>query len=1154
MAGKERIYLGDTQLHSGAVPVDGEMVTLDGDRYFKISNFDSMPDFFMSLVGPGDHWMFISSNGGLTAGRRDPKNALFPYVTDDKITDSYSHTGSKSIFRVRKDDRYFLWEPFSGEKIRPYETERNIYKSIYGNVLRFEEINRTLGVSFHYSWQFSKAFGFIKTSALLNLSEQVLEVITLDGLQNILPYGVDEGMQLQYSTLVDAYKRSELDPDTGMGIYGLSSVPTDRAEPSEGLKATVVWSAGMKNALSLLSSVQLEDFREGLDLSEEKDIKARRGAYFISSNLKLDAGDQQEWMIVAELEQDKSNINSLKKKLQLKGDIRKEVEKDLLEGTEELIHLVSRADGFQLTNDELVTARHYSNVLYNCMRGGIIADGSINRDDLLQYLMTINHQVFNQYRDEITSSLPEIIKKEELTGFADALNDSDLWRLCAEYLPLTYSRRHGDPSRPWNRFYINNQHPDGSPRIDYQGNWRDIFQNWEALVYSYPEYLDGMICRFVNASTADGFNPYRIMRSGIDWEVIDPDDPWSNIGYWGDHQIIYLLKLMEAMEGFFPGRLKHWLNTDCFVYTRVPYRILNLDERLKNPQNTIAYDDMSADECNRLVEEWGADGKLIRRNDDIYRVNLTEKLLIPVLAKISNLVPEGGIWMNTQRPEWNDANNALVGNGLSMVTVYYLRRHLTFIRELISSSDQESFTLSEEVGVWTGQIRQVFSDNLHLLDAGLSAEDRGELTRALGRSFDAYLEKIWSDGFTGNKLQLDRKDLTDFLTLVLSYIDASIKANHREDDLFHAYNLMSVAMDGSISVKHLQEMLEGQVAVLSSGYLDAGQAVDLLKALRTSTMYREDQQSYTLYPDKDLPGFMVKNRIEEEEIRSFSLLKQCIDRKDHRLVKPDEAGGYQFNGDFKNSADLLQRLESMRSDYGELIDAEREGVKELFEDIFDHHSFTGRSGTFFKYEGLGSIYWHMVSKLILAIGELIEETVKKADPADHVKLQQLTAFYNDTKQGLGLHKSPEDYGAFPTDPYSHTPMHAGVQQPGMTGQVKEDILSRWMELGLEIKDGSLKFNPFLLTENEFLKERKSFSFFGPDGRKTELDIPQESLAFTYCLVPVIYSRSEQSLLRIRLKNGEVIENEAHELSADLSSELFRRSGKIVKIEVFFKKD
>ena len=79
----------------------------------------------------------------------------------------------------------------------------------------------------------------------------------------------------------------------------------------------------------------------------------------------------------------------------------------------------------------------------------------------------------------------------------------------------------------------------------------------------------------------------------------------------------------------------------------------------------------------------GADGKLVwDKRGQVRLVNLTEKLLVPVLAKLSNFIPEAGIWMNTQRPEWNDANNALVGNGASMVTLYYLRRHLTFCREL----------------------------------------------------------------------------------------------------------------------------------------------------------------------------------------------------------------------------------------------------------------------------------------------------------------------------------------------------------------------------------------------------------------------------------------------------------------------------------------
>jgi hypothetical protein len=118
-----------------------------------------------------------------------------------------------------------------------------------------------------------------------------------------------------------------------------------------------------------------------------------------------------------------------------------------------------------------------------------------------------------------------------------------------EYLPLTFSRRHGDPSRPWNRFSIRVSADDGSELLYYEGNWRDIFQNWQALLRSYPRYLPHVVAKFLNASTVDGHNPYRISRDGIDWEVPDPDDPWSNIGYWGDHQIVYLLHLLEDWHG-----------------------------------------------------------------------------------------------------------------------------------------------------------------------------------------------------------------------------------------------------------------------------------------------------------------------------------------------------------------------------------------------------------------------------------------------------------------------------------------------------------------------------------------------------------------------------------------------------------------------------
>ena len=82
--------------------ISGEFIDHQGERYYAIRNADKMPPFFISIISDSDHWLFISSNGGLTAGRVSPETALFPYVTVDKIHDSSAHTGSKTLLRIER--------------------------------------------------------------------------------------------------------------------------------------------------------------------------------------------------------------------------------------------------------------------------------------------------------------------------------------------------------------------------------------------------------------------------------------------------------------------------------------------------------------------------------------------------------------------------------------------------------------------------------------------------------------------------------------------------------------------------------------------------------------------------------------------------------------------------------------------------------------------------------------------------------------------------------------------------------------------------------------------------------------------------------------------------------------------------------------------
>ena len=1127
-----------------------ECVQLDNERYYKIANSDEMRPFFMSIVSDSNHWMFISSNGGLTAGRKDSESALFPYYTDDTITESSEITGSKTLLRIQSNNSTNLWEPFSERFNGVYKTTRNLYKNIYGNKIVFEEVNHDLEITFRYQWNSSDAFGFVKKSWLLNESDAAVDVSVIDGIQNIMPYGVSSDLQNNASNLVDAYKRSELEETTGLGIFALSAIIVDKAEPSEALKANVVWSLGLENPIYLLSSLQLKKFRKGLTVTQEVDMKAEKGAYLISTKISLPAKSNKEWMMVANVNQTHSSIASLSDKISNNRDLRELVNTDIQEGTKRLINLNASSDGLQLTADQFKDTRHFSNTLFNIMRGGVFDDNyNIEKWDFKNYLAKANKKVFRT-SENILNDLPELFSLSKLKEIGYDSDDKNFRRLCLEYMPLKFSRRHGDPSRPWNKFSINTRNEgDGSKILDYEGNWRDIFQNWEALALSYPEYIESMIHKFLNATTFDGYNPYRVTKSGFDWETIEPDDPWSYIGYWGDHQIIYLLKFLEFIEKYNPGKLESYFNNDLFVYANVPYKIKSYPDLLKNPKDTIDFDLGLDTKINNKRKELGADGALLRdENFFICKVNFIEKILATVLAKVSNFIPEAGIWLNTQRPEWNDANNALVGNGVSVVTLNHLRRFLKFFENVIDESAIENVNISEELLSFYNSVTNTLLTHEGLLKGKISDDDRKTILDGLGMAGSNYRSTIYKQAYSGHKAPIEIKNLKLFLKTTLKYLEHTIDANRREDGLYHAYNLMTVKGKSEISIDYLEEMLEGQVAALSSGYVSSSNCLKLLNALKSSKLFRANQYSYLLYPNKELTGFINKNTVAAYMVERSELLQNLLKEGNSEIIEKDINGKYHFNSNFNNASSLLNALEKLKETHHKsLIEKESVTLLAVFEEVFNHKAFTGRSGTFFGYEGLGSIYWHMVSKLQLAVQECCLKAVEAGESSETIG--RLLEHYYEINAGIGVHKSPKLYGAFPTDPYSHTPAGKGAQQPGMTGQVKEDILSRFGYLGVIVQSGQIVFNPCLLRVDEFLKEPKAFDYVNVNQEPETLNLIENSICFTYCQIPIIYHLSEQNNIEVMFKGKKSILMDGLSLSKDLSTMVFNRSGEISSIKV-----
>ena len=1149
MTQNKTINIGPHSAQLADTNVKGEQIKIEGESFYKISNVNGMRPFFMTIVSHSNHWMFISSTGALSAGRKNSDTALFPYYTDDKITDSFETTGSKTIFLIERNGKRFLWEPFSLRQISLYKISRNLYKNAFGNKVIFEEINHDLEIRFTYEWNSTDRYGFVRKSMLSNTASSTVKVQFIDGIQNVLPFGVEEALQNSTSNLVDAYKRTELIEGSSLAVFALSAIIVDKAEPSEALKSNIAWCLGLENPTILLSSKQLDAFRRGEEVLQEMDIKAEKGAYLLNSEVVLEPNESKEWMLVADVNQTISEIVEIKSKIQTVPDLKSIILNDIELGSDQLNELVAAADGLQKTADGLRNIRHFSNTMFNIMRGGIFDNNyQIEKVDFVTYIKKSNRKVFRN-KENVLKGLPELFKLEDLKDLYNGDDNKNFKRLCCEYLPLKFSRRHGDPSRPWNKFSINTRNEnDGSKILDYQGNWRDIFQNWEALAHSYPEFIEGMIHKFLNATTFDGYNPYRVTKYGFDWETIEPDNPWSYIGYWGDHQIIYLLKFLEFMEAYYPNKLATYFSEDLFVYANVPYRIKSYKSILKDPKNTINFDFEKEENIQFKRGEIGIDGALLRDTTVfIYKVNFIEKILATVLAKMSNFIPEGGIWMNTQRPEWNDANNALVGNGVSMVTLYYLRRFLKFFSKVLNQDSSSQFEISNELLEFFNIVSKTLEIHKGLLKGSFNEENRKRVMDGLGQAASDYRTQIYDQKFSGYKTAISRHSLLMFTSLSLEYLEHSIRANKRDDNLYHAYNLITVNNNNSVSVSYLPEMLEGQVAVLSSGYLSSQESLDVLDGLKNSSLFRADQYSYILYPNKELPKFVIKNTISTSDVNSSQLLTQLVVDGNTQLIVQDGNGVYHFNGNFNNANSVQETLTSLSETYGSLVERDSKMVLDIFESVFDHKSFTGRSGTFFGYEGLGSIYWHMVSKLLLAVCEVTQKALSESE--DNKLIGRLYDHYFEVNAGIGVHKSPELYGAFPTDAYSHTPAGKGAQQPGMTGQVKEDVLSRFGELGVSVCKGAVQFNPEILRKDEFLKSKDVFNYVNLAKEKCNIDLEEDSLAFTYCQVPVIYKKASNFAIKVFLTDGSILSFQGKSLDIETSQMLFDRGGKVDKLEV-----
>ena len=585
------------------------------------------------------------------------------------------------------------------------------------------------------------------------------------------------------------------------------------------------------------------------------------------------------------------------------------------------------------------------------------------------------------------------------------------------------------------------QGPAGPTVCWYEGNWRDIFQNWEALAFSYPEFVENMIAKFVNASTVDGYNPYRITRDGIDWEVDDPEDPWSHIGYWGDHQIIYLLKFLELSRRFHPARLASSCTSRMFAYANVPYRIRRFARARRGPeanrrlrQRAGARRSTDASPTSAPTASWcsNADG-------EVYLVNLLREAAGAAAGQArqsrrrwrhlaQHAAP--GVERRQQRagrPGPVDGH-ALLHAPLRALPAGAARRGTGTGRTLRGGGRMAGATRPRRCA----NVRDVAGPRPDRPGPALAARCRswawrraatGSRSTATGR-FSGKVRRTARAGPRVARQTPSRRSTT------------ASAATVARTALYHAYNLLDLARRSRRRPALLDAGGTGRRAQLRRDR-SAEAAAALVESLFAQRPVSGRPALLHALSGPAAPGLP---REEPHPRRGGRLRSRCCEHMlaagDERIVVARRRRLLSIQcRTSRTSGDLEARLDALAGLYGDDVEASREPLRAAVtrRSSSTASSRAGRAPcSASKASAASTGTWSRSS--CWRCRRITSRRSRQDAGADVCR--RLGELYYRVRDGLGFNKTPAEYGAFPTDPYSHTPGHGGAQQPGhdRTGQ------------------------------------------------------------------------------------------------------------------------
>jgi hypothetical protein len=769
--------------------------SFDSQNRFILPDYTTTPPFSSFLPGIAGAmgipmWVFYVNRGqGITSFGVESKDCpIMEFQPANKAYQNTTTAGFRTFLIIRRPSQTQTYEPFS-----PWSSSDSVrhavrYMFIGMNELEVQENNPITALQtnvLYFTIPGENHAGLVRSVTIQNTSDEAITLEILDGMPALIPYGVNNFLLKELGRTVEAWMQV-YNLEQGVPFYRVRASIEDKPEV-ETFKAghfALAFTGGANRAKLLKAFVD-----PNIIFGQNTSLSVPDGFY----KNTLDGISQAHQVVCGKTP---CAFFGAEAHLQPSESV---TVYSIYGHMSDVTALNKQYEGW-LSANYIATRRASANQLV---------------DDLTDVIATqTSNPVFDGYCRQ--------------TFLDNVLRGGWPTMLGGKNIPYhIYSRKHGDPERDYNNFFLAAEfYSQGN------GNYRDVNQNRRCDVFFNPAVGAYNIHTFMSLIQADGYNPLVVLGSQFTLpaekhadilaqaenpqplekvisqaftpgkllktisdhniplklppqkflaRVIDQAEQHFEAdfgeGYWTDHWT-YNLDLIETYLAVYPECKADLLFGDKTLYfydssAHVNPRDVKYCLTSDGPRQLNAI--WEAPDKERLIAARGESPHLMRTDHghgDIYRTDLFTKLVILTLVKFTTLDPWGmGVEMEAGKPGWYDALNGLPALfGSSMPETYELKRLLQFIAQAIREHGDFDIDLPIEV-------YELLSATVAHLENYHASEDpqRGHVYwDSVASAREDYREKIRL-GFDGAEKTINSHTLSTYLDSFLDKVEAGIE-------------------------------------------------------------------------------------------------------------------------------------------------------------------------------------------------------------------------------------------------------------------------------------------------------------------------------------------------------------------------------------------